>query len=313
MADTKISALTSATTPLAGTEVLPIVQSGVTVKVANNDLRPKQIQSNATSGVLQVAGPAAASTRVMTVPDANFTAARTDAAQTFTGDQTVNGLVRVSSTAANWAAIGGIVDLGLGSAIFNPTSTGQTWFYTNAYFNGGAKYKNAGEASWYQQVAGAHNWYGSAAGAAAGDPITFVLNGALDNSGNYTIAGATATKASGTTWANPSDVRLKNNIQDYVKGSAELMQIRVCEWEYNGKGGTVQGMKGLGVIADEVMTVLPNTVQNYKAKLNAEDEEVTEIKKFDATEITWLLVKTVQEQQTTIAALTARVAALESA
>jgi len=37
MADTKISALTAATTPLAGTEVLPIVQSGVTkqVSVAN--------------------------------------------------------------------------------------------------------------------------------------------------------------------------------------------------------------------------------------------------------------------------------------
>jgi len=38
MADKKISALTSATTPLAGTEVLPIVQSGATVKVAVSDL-----------------------------------------------------------------------------------------------------------------------------------------------------------------------------------------------------------------------------------------------------------------------------------
>jgi hypothetical protein len=38
MADKKISALTGATTPLAGTEVLPIVQSGATVKVAVNDL-----------------------------------------------------------------------------------------------------------------------------------------------------------------------------------------------------------------------------------------------------------------------------------
>jgi len=90
MADTKISALTAATTPLAGTEVLPIVQSGATVKVANNDLRPKQIQSNATSGVLQVAGPTAAATRVMTTPDANFTVARTDAAQSFTGNQTLS-------------------------------------------------------------------------------------------------------------------------------------------------------------------------------------------------------------------------------
>ena len=38
MANTKISALTSATTPLAGTEVLPIVQSSTTVKVAVSDL-----------------------------------------------------------------------------------------------------------------------------------------------------------------------------------------------------------------------------------------------------------------------------------
>ena len=38
MADKKISALTAASTPLAGTEVLPIVQSGATVKVAVSDL-----------------------------------------------------------------------------------------------------------------------------------------------------------------------------------------------------------------------------------------------------------------------------------
>jgi len=38
MADAKISALPSATTPLVGTEVLPIVQSGATVKVASVDI-----------------------------------------------------------------------------------------------------------------------------------------------------------------------------------------------------------------------------------------------------------------------------------
>ena len=47
------------------------------------------IKSNSTTGILQITGPAAGSTRVMTVPDANFTAARTDAAQSFTGDQTL--------------------------------------------------------------------------------------------------------------------------------------------------------------------------------------------------------------------------------
>lgn len=90
MADLKISQLTSATTPLAGTEVLPIVQSNSTRKVATDNLTVKNVRSNATSGILQITGPAASSTRVMTTPDANFTAARTDAAQTFTGLQTFN-------------------------------------------------------------------------------------------------------------------------------------------------------------------------------------------------------------------------------
>jgi hypothetical protein len=135
----------------------------------------------------------------------------------------------------------------------------------------------------------------------------------IDASGGLILAGSTAQKASGTTWSNPSDQRLKDNIRDYTKGTTELMQVRVREWEYNGKGNTTEGMKGLGVIADEVMTVLPDTVETYDAKLNADDEETTEIKKFDATEITWLLVKTVQEQQTIINDLKARITALEGA
>jgi len=141
----------------------------------------------------------------------------------------------------------------------------------------------------------------------------------IDSSGALILAGSTAQKATGTTWSNPSDQRLKSNISDYPKGTAELMQVRVREWEYNGKGGTVAGTKGLGVIADEIMTVLPNTVDNYEAKLNVDDEETIQIKKFDATEITWLLVKTTQEQQTLIEsqqsqidALTARIEALET-
>ena len=100
MADFKISQLTSATLPLAGTEVLPIVQSSSTKKVATDDLTVKNVRSNATTGILQVAGPAAAATRTMTVPDANFTAARTDAAQSFTGDQTLGTGNLIQGTAA---------------------------------------------------------------------------------------------------------------------------------------------------------------------------------------------------------------------
>ena len=53
MADKKISALTSATTPLAGTEVLPIVQGGVTVKVPVSSLTAGR---SVTTGPLTVVG-----------------------------------------------------------------------------------------------------------------------------------------------------------------------------------------------------------------------------------------------------------------
>jgi hypothetical protein len=100
MADKKISQLTAASLPLAGTEVLPIVQSSATVKVSSNDLTVKNVRSNATTGILQIAGPAAAATRTMTVPDANFTAARTDAANSFTADQTLSTGNLIQGTAA---------------------------------------------------------------------------------------------------------------------------------------------------------------------------------------------------------------------
>lgn len=141
MANSKISALTAATTPLTGAEVLPIVQSGVTVKVANNDLRPKQIQSNATSGVLQIVGPAAAATRVMTVPDANFVAARTDAAQSFTGDQTLSTGNLIQGTAAkgfNFTA--------------NTPATGMTSQLLNWYEEGSWTPSVGGTATYINQI-----------------------------------------------------------------------------------------------------------------------------------------------------------------
>lgn len=60
MADKKISALTAATTPLAGTEVLPIVQSGATVKVSIADVTAGRAISatSITTGLGAVGTPA---------------------------------------------------------------------------------------------------------------------------------------------------------------------------------------------------------------------------------------------------------------
>jgi len=79
----------SANTVLTSSGTAPqwTAQSSLAVGTASN------LKSNVTTGVMQIVGPAAAATRVMTIPDANFTAARTDAAQTFTGNQSVTGSV----------------------------------------------------------------------------------------------------------------------------------------------------------------------------------------------------------------------------
>ena len=66
------------------------------------------------------------------------------------------------------------------------------------------------------------------------------------------------------------------------------------------------------MIADEIMQVLPETVSTYKARLNEDDETESDIKRFDATEITWLLVNTVKEQIAAIQELTAKVQTLET-
>ena len=72
MADKKISALSSASTPLAGTEVLPIVQSGDTVKVPVSDLTA----GRAVSGTSFAAGAAAS---IQTLSGTGITASGTDA------------------------------------------------------------------------------------------------------------------------------------------------------------------------------------------------------------------------------------------
>jgi len=129
MANSKISALSSASTPLAGTEVLPIVQSSATVKVAVDNLTVKNIRSNATSGLLQVVGPAAASTRVMTTPDANFSAARIDAGQTFVGAELFSGNTGSTSDPFSTGATQVILKSGTSGATVASLVGGFTAFY----------------------------------------------------------------------------------------------------------------------------------------------------------------------------------------
>lgn len=66
MADKKISALSSATVPLAGTEVLPIVQAGATVKVSANGLFNNPTVTNYVEAVVAIGNSSTAQTLSLT-------------------------------------------------------------------------------------------------------------------------------------------------------------------------------------------------------------------------------------------------------
>jgi hypothetical protein len=127
--------------------------------------------------------------------------------------------------------------------------------------------------------------------------------------GDFTISGANATKASGTAWINPSDLRLKMNVGEYSKGLAEVLKIHPKTWYFNKASGLDTTKKHLSPIAQELKLIMPEMVSTYKGKLNGEVQELLQV---DASDMTWLLVKAIQEQQAIIEKLNARITDLEN-
>jgi hypothetical protein len=129
----------------------------------------------------------------------------------------------------------------------------------------------------------------------------------------FTAAGECYKTGSGTAWIIWSDARIKKNVTQYTKGLTELNQIQIKNFEYNGLGNTVENEKGLGVIADEIQQVLPDSVKTISTKLNSEDAEKVDLKTFDNTELLYLLVNSVKELSAKVDAQAIEIAALKGA
>jgi len=136
-----------------------------------------------------------------------------------------------------------------------------------------------------------------------------VANFTLDNNGNLLIAGSNATKTSGTAWINPSDSRLKENIIQYNKGLNEIMLINPKTWNYNKESGFDTTKLHLSPIAQELQEVMPEMVSTYKGKLNGKETELLQV---DASDMTWLMVKAIQELNAKITALELRIKLLKA-
>jgi hypothetical protein len=114
-----------------------------------------------------------------------------------------------------------------------------------------------------------------------------------------------------SSWSTTSDRRIKKNIEDNNTGLAEIMQVQVRNFEYRTAdeitelSGTCaidkQGTQ-LGVIAQEIQTVLPDMVKT----------ESTGCMSVDPDNMTWYLVNAVKELKQQLDEANARIATLES-
>jgi hypothetical protein len=146
-----------------------------------------------------------------------------------------------------------------------------------------------------------------------------------------------AAKLSSNTWTIASDARLKTNIQPYTKGLKEILQINPVNYQYNGKGG-VGHKKGclndpitsgkclekddvdielltktnVGVIAQEIQSVVPETVTSHKGKINDDDTVETDILDFNSHALTFILINAVKELNAKIDSLNQQIADLKA-
>jgi hypothetical protein len=226
MADKKISALTSATTPLAGTEVLPIVQSGATVKVAVSDLTAGRAVS--ASG-LTLTG-LTASSAVATDASKNLVSVT----NTGTGSNvlaTSPSLVTPAlgaATATSLASSGQIGTVNVGAAVtsFNATCSAGDQSATSL------KLVSSRTDVFYH--------------------IQAFTSGTTEQ---FRVEANGNTKNTNNSYGALSDVKIKENIVDASPKLADLMQVKVRN--YNLIGETT---KQIGVVAQELETVFPSMV-----------------------------------------------------
>ena len=122
-----------------------------------------------------------------------------------------------------------------------------------------------------------------------------------------------AAKPTSSAWTVVSDERVKTNIRPYETGLQELLQIEPKLFDYNGKAGFDATTKNnIGVIAQEIKDVMPETVKKYNAKLNEEDEEDTELYNFDSHALTFALINSVKELNAKIENLEAKIQTLKN-
>ena len=128
------------------------------------------------------------------------------------------------------------------------------------------------------------------------------------NAGGFRLLGNGNAENTNNSYGAISDVKLKENIVDATPKLADLMQVKVRN--YNLIGDTT---KQIGVVAQELETVFPSMIDVTLDKEAEGNDLGTTTKSVKYSVFVPMLIKAMQEQQALITQLTARITALETA
>jgi hypothetical protein len=104
-----------------------------------------------------------------------------------------------------------------------------------------------------------------------------------------------ASKPTTNTWTISSDERVKTDITPYTTGLNEILAINPVKYRYNGKAGYDPTQGGVGIIAQDIKDIIPETVSTYYKFLEEDDEEETELYNFNSHALTFVLINAVKE------------------
>jgi len=107
-----------------------------------------------------------------------------------------------------------------------------------------------------------------------------------------------AGKPTSGTWTVVSDKRLKTDVKAFTDGLDTIANINPVSYSLNGKAGTPKGSRGIGILAQDVQSVVPYCVSTFQAKLEPQDKSKTDLFAFDSSALTFVLINAVKELKT---------------
>ncbi|MBK8483737.1 MAG: tail fiber domain-containing protein [Saprospiraceae bacterium] len=108
--------------------------------------------------------------------------------------------------------------------------------------------------------------------------------------------------AGGNTWAVPSDIRLKKDIHDFTDGLQVIEKINPKRFRYNGLAGTNDRKVEIGIIAQEIQSIAPYTIESRLTKLHpdnnspdANSEDNLELLSFNSSALQFVTINAIKE------------------